>query len=38
MDVSVEELESSIEDGSFRQLLADSGVEARLGILVNLRL
>lgn len=35
MDMRTEKLQESIENGSFRELLADSGVEARLGILVN---
>jgi hypothetical protein len=35
MDMRTEQLQESIENGSFRELLADSGVEARLGILVN---
>lgn len=35
LELRAEDLHQSLEDGSFRQLLADSGVEARLGILVN---
>lgn len=35
MDMKTEQLQESIENGSFRELLADRGVEARLGILIN---
>ncbi|MGI9595342.1 MAG: hypothetical protein ACR2QK_04235 [Acidimicrobiales bacterium] len=38
LQVSVERVHESIEDGSFRELLADRGVEARLGILINKKL
>ncbi len=38
MDMKTEQLQESIENGSFRELLADSGVEARLGILINKKL
>ncbi|MGH1488348.1 MAG: hypothetical protein ACRBK7_02980 [Acidimicrobiales bacterium] len=38
MDMRTEQLQESIENGSFRELLADSGVEARLGILINKKL
>lgn len=38
LNVNLEQLQDSIDDGSFRGLLEDSGVEARMGILINKRL
>ncbi len=38
LNVKVEQLQESIEDGSFGDVLADRGVEARMGILINKRL
>jgi hypothetical protein len=38
LDMDPEQVIVSIEDGSFRQLLADKGVQAGLGILVNFKL
>ena len=35
LEISAEDLYESLQDGSFRQRLTDSGFEARLGILVN---
>ncbi len=35
LEITAQDLYQSLQDGSFRQRLADAGMDARMGILVN---